>query len=326
MTITTKALADLAAQLPELQFSSDKDCAWPLSDLSQAYLDFYGINFAKEFTQVKHGFGCVFTEKFRIAAHYWLPVNPQGSLVIVHGYYDHVGIYDHVIRFALTNNLAILAFDLPGHGLSSGEPAVIDSFNDYADVLASLLVQSKKIFSQPMYAIGQSTGCAVILNYLWRYALQKKEGEQFKKIVLCAPLILPQGWRGLRMGNYLYMVLRHFIKKIKRGYARSSHDQTFNDFIMQHDLLQAKYLSLRWLGAMKEWHRVFSKFEAQQKDVLLLQGTDDMTVDWRYNVPLIQTKLPNLTLVTIAGAKHQLVNESETYRAQVFSAIQHYFI
>ena len=162
-------LHELALQLPELEFALAKDCDWPQSDAAQAYLNLYHINFAQDFTGVSHGFGCVNAAGFRIATHYWLPENAQGTLVVVHGYYDHVGIFNHAIRFALERNLAVLAFDLPGHGLSSGEPVAIDSFNQYADVLAAVLQQSEALMPQPLYALAQSTGCAVILNYLWRY-------------------------------------------------------------------------------------------------------------------------------------------------------------
>lgn len=325
MTLTQQDLLELAQQLPELEFLLVQDCDWPQTNLAQAYLDNYDINFAKQFAQVSHGFGCVKAAGFRIATHYWLPEKPQGTLVVVHGYYDHVGIFEHPIRFALEHNLAVLAFDLPGHGLSSGEPAVIDSFNEYGDVLAEILQQSAAIMPQPLYALGQSTGCAVILNYLWRYAIVRNSVEQFAKIALCSPLVLPRAWRGYLMGQYVYAVLRHFVRRVARSFGKSSHDAVFNQFIQQQDPLQAKYLSLRWIGAMKAWHEMFLQFAPLQKNILVVQGTGDMTVDWRYNLPLIERKLPDVKVVLVEDAGHQLVNESEVYRSTVFAAINHYF-
>jgi len=325
MTLTRQDLRELCQQLPELEFSPVKDCDWPQTDLAQAYLNDYGINFANEFASVSHGFGYVETAGFNIATHYWLPENAQGTLVVVHGYYDHVGVFDHPIRFALEHNFAVLAFDLPGHGLSSGEPAAIDSFNQYGDVLAEILQQSAAIMPQPLHALGQSTGCAVLLNYLWRYAIAQDSLERFTKIVLCSPLVLPRGWRGIHMGRFVYAVLRHFIRQIARTFANSSHDPEFNQFLKEQDLLQAKILSLSWVGAMKAWYEMVLHFAPLQKELLIVQGTDDKTVDWQYNLTLLEQKLPNAKVVLIKDAGHQLVNESDIYRKQVFAAINNYF-
>ncbi len=321
MKLTEQQLQALAAQLPQLEFSLEKDCGWPQTDLAQAYLNLYHINFSHDFIGVSHGFGCINSTGFRIATHYWLPQHAKGTLVVVHGYYDHVGIFNHIIRFALEHQLAVLAFDLPGHGLSDGPRASIDSFNQYADVLADVIQQSRQLMPAPLHALGQSTGSAVILNYLWRHANKNNTVDCFTKIVLCAPLVLPHGWR---MGRFVFAVARHFLTKLKRGKARSSHDKNFNNFIMKQDCLQAKHLSLQWVGAMKAWDKQFRSYIPLQKELLIIQGTGDMTVDWHYNVPTIQRKLPNAKIVMVNDAGHQLVNESEHYRAQVFAAITDY--
>ncbi|RYZ82198.1 MAG: alpha/beta hydrolase, partial [Moraxellaceae bacterium] len=253
-------LNELVHQLPNLAFDTSKDSAWANNKLALEYLNAYSINFTKEFLSVYHGFGYVDAAGFRIATHYWMPEEAQGTLLVVHGYYDHIGIFDNVIRFALQHKFAVLAFDLPGHGLSSGDPAVIDSFDQYGDVLAQILQQSESLMPKPMYAFGQSTGCAVLLNYLWRYKEQHDSVTKFEKIVLGAPLILARGWRGVHMGRYVYAAMKHFVQYLHRGRTRSSHDASFNQFIMQKDCLQAKRLSLRWVGAMKEWDDLFRSF------------------------------------------------------------------
>lgn len=323
--IDSESLQQLAQQLPPLAFSLAKDCIWPQSAPVQAYLNAYDINFAKEFTGLSHAFGAVMAAGFHIATHYWIPEQPKGTLVVVHGYYDHIGVFEHPIRFALQHNLAVLAFDLPGHGLSSGEPAAINSFNQYGDVLAEILQHSAHLMPQPLYALGQSTGGAVLLNYLWRHEPKVAATRRFAKMALCSPLVLPRGWRGIHSGRYVYAVLRHIIARIGRSFGQSSHDAAFNEFLRYSDALQAKYLPLSWVGAMKQWHQQVIEYAPLQQPVLIVQGTGDRTVDWRYNLPLLQQKLPNAEVVYIAEAGHQLVNESDVYRQQVFAALTQYF-
>lgn len=325
MMLTRSELHEIADQLPPLIFSAQGGNDWVQSTLVQTYLSDYGINFTQEFPQLTHNFGCINAAGFKIAAQYWLPQNAQGTLVLVHGYYDHVGVFDHPIRFALHNNLAVITFDLPGHGLSSGEQAAINSFDQYADVLAEILRKSAGIMKQPVYALGQSTGCAVIMNYLWRYAAQRNALEQFSKIAFCSPLVLPRGWRGLQLGSSVYAVLRHFVRQIPRTFSQSSHDQKFNRFLKEQDPLQAHSLPLSWVGAMKSWHQTLLKLPPTQNNCLIVQGTADMTVEWQYNLPLLQQKLPQAKMIYVKDAGHQLVNESPEYRDQVFAAIENYF-
>ncbi len=312
----------LQAQLPDIAFEPTQDAAWLGSTGAQAYLDYYGINFARTRPGVVHGFGAQDAAGFRIATHYWLPENPRGTLVVVHGYYDHVGLFGNAIAFGLAQGMAVLAFDLPGHGLSSGERVVIDAFDQYADVLEVLLGAAQSLLPAPYYALGQSTGGSVLLNYLWRYDAARP-APHLKRIALCAPLVLPRGWR--RSGRFLYWMMRYFIRRMPRGRSRSSHNPVFTRFVDELDCLQSPTLSVRWVGAMKAWDQQFRAFCPLDKPVLILQGTDDQTVAWRYNLKQLARNLPHAKLYFIEGAGHQLVNESDEYRQQVFAKLRDYF-
>lgn len=322
----------LVEQMPELQFDTGRDLAWASTADVQTYLDFYGINFAKHRQHLQHGFGALVASDYRIATHYWLPTDPanppKGTLVLVHGYYDHVGVFDKAIDFGLQQGLAVLAFDLPGHGLSSGEQATIDSFDQYTDVLETMLQSARYLLPAPYYALGQSTGGSVLLNHLWRYG-QQVGAVPFSRIALCAPLVLPLAWG---KGRWQYALMRYFVKQRPRGKSNSSHDLAFNRFIDEQDCLQSRYLSVRWVGAMKRWDKQFRRFSplaqplrSSQKPLLVVQGDEDMTVDWRYNLQQIRRALPDTQVVMIPGARHQLVNEEQVIREQVFTAISRYF-
>ncbi|MCE3252618.1 MAG: alpha/beta hydrolase [Cellvibrio sp.] len=312
----------LQAQLPAIAFDPALDATWVANERVQAYLDYYGINFSRIIPGVSHGFGAVETDGFRIATHYWLPVNPKGTLVVMHGYYDHVGIFGHAIAFGLAQGLAVLTFDLPGHGLSSGEQVAINSFDQYADVLDVILIAAQRLLPMPYYSLGQSTGGAVLLNYLWRYDAARAS-PLLERIALCAPLVLPRSWNS---GRFLYALVRRFIKRMPRGRSRNSHNLEFLRFVDEQDCLQSQTLSVRWVGAMKAWDKQFRAFPALDKPVLVIQGTEDLTVAWRYNVRQIRRALPKAQVVLIQGAGHQLVNEIESMRAQVFTEISRHFL
>ena len=199
----------------------------------------------------------------------------------------------------------------------------IDSFDQYADVLDALLTSAQHLLPAPYYALGQSTGGSVLLNYLWRYDAARTT-PLLQRIALCAPLILPRGWR--HSGRILYALVHRFITRMPRGRSRNSHNPDFIHFVYEQDCLQSPTLSVRWVGAMKAWNRQFRSFPPLlDKSVLVLQGTDDQTVAWRYNLRQLAHKLPRAGLYFIEGAGHQLVNESDEYRQQVIAKLQEYF-
>jgi alpha-beta hydrolase superfamily lysophospholipase len=289
--------------------------------LVQAYCAHYGLDFSLQYPDMVHVLGTVSAVGFRIATQYWIPPQARGTLVVVHGYYDHVGIYNKVIAFALAQGLAVLAFDLPGHGLSSGEAAVIDSFDQYGDVLEAILLRTRALLPSPFHVLGQSTGGAVVLNHLWRYESVRAQ-PVFERIALCAPLILPRDWQ---RGRIAYALLHRFISYLPRGHSRSSHDPQFLRFIDEQDCLQSTRLSVRWVGAMKAWDQEFRGWAPLARELLVIQGSDDQTVDWRYNLAQIRQQLPAAKVLMIEDAGHQLVNEREDFREQVFVALRDYF-
>lgn len=306
---------DLLAKMPKI---SEPNAVFFQSAAFQRYLDFYQINFSKAHAEltIDHQFGSIAVGDFNVACHYWLPLGSTRSAVLVHGYYDHSGIYGHIIEHLLSAGVAVLCFDLPGHGLSSGERAAIDSFDHYAGVLLHIVQYFGSILPGPVAAIGQSTGCAAIMNLL-----ASQNSRPFDQVALLAPLIAPHGWRS---GQWFYHLLNKRVQTLPRKFAVNSHDKAFLKFLAEQDILQPKVLSVEWVGAMKQWLERFKELPVQFNSLLVIQGTDDTTVDWTYNLEQLECTFPKLEVVKIEGARHQLVNESEPYRLEVFAALDQY--
>ncbi len=315
MTPSLESLHQLANQLPELDFDlGNSGCGWIDSDDAQQYLEHYGINFEKEAICRKHHAGFFKASGFRIATHIFEAHNPRGTVFFIHGFTDSVGIMQHPIRYLLQHNWTVVAFDLPGHGLSSGEQASIDSFDQYRDVLMVCLKRCQASLPKPWHGVGQSTGGAVWLNYLGSLPKQ----TDIEKIALVAPLIRPKGWG---LAQWFFPVYKLFIKGPARNFTNNSHDSNFLEFIEHADPLQTRITPTRWVSAMAEWIKLFDSFPVQQRSLLVIQGDDDHTVDFNYNLPTIKEKFPTTRVRMIKDARHQLVNESETYRQPMLNWI-----
>ena len=106
-----------------------------LSEAEHAYLDFYRLEFSAEFPAAVYSIGYIESGSERLAAvQVWQQAGAASTLLLVHGYFDHVGLFGHLVRYGLARGNNVVAFDLPGHGLSTGEPALIDEFSLYSRI------------------------------------------------------------------------------------------------------------------------------------------------------------------------------------------------
>lgn len=281
------------------------------------YFRFFNIDFENHFEGLSHNFGNIQSSGYDIAVHYYQLADAEGSCFIVHGYYDHSGLYGKIIEYCLKRKMSVVIFDLPGHGLSTGEQASINSFSEYQTVLSNVVEKLAKTAPKPWYAIGQSTGGAILMDFM----LSARE-PVFAKTVLLAPLLRPTRWPVLALAhNVVNLVTSH----LSRRFVKNSHDVEFLEFLENRDPLQARKLSLQWVTAMKHWIKYFLHLRVSDEAPLIIQGKEDTTVDWQYNIQEIQKKFPNSKLYYLNNGRHHLANESEEIMLKTYSAMDMYF-
>ena len=113
--------------------------AQPLSAEARVYQRFYGLD------QAASRLGRFEVEGFEVVAQVWWPQSPVATMFMFHGFYDHMGLYRHVVKWALEQGFVVIACDLPGHGLSSGVRASIDDFAVYQQVVNALFTQAQAL-------------------------------------------------------------------------------------------------------------------------------------------------------------------------------------
>ncbi len=303
--------ARLRAALPPFSFSS----TFATGDLAEEYCKFYGLDFA-HLLPVRHCFGSIAADGYDVALHVFIPEDAHGTVFLLHGYYDHVGIYRHPISYFLRRGYVVVTYDQPGHGLSSGARASIDSFVRYQSILSACISLCEGSTPAPWHLVAQSMGGAIAMTHLLTHP-----ETPFLKSVLFAPLVRPVGWR---IGRWIHAAGKYLIKEQRRVFVTNSHDEEFLRFIREDDVLQHDTLPLQWVTALKKWLVRFEKLPSSQSEILVIQGTNDHTVDWRYNLPVISQKFPNSEIRYIPDGMHQLVNESERLRDDMFDEIDQF--
>lgn len=283
-----------------------------LSPVGQAYQQFYSLGALGGEKVIRSWLGRLDVDHYEIVGQVWLPERPVATLILMHGFYDHMGLYRHVIEWALGQNFAVLSCDLPGHGLSSGSRASIGDFAEYQTVLQRLLVEAETLqLPQPWHLCGQSTGGAIVVDHiLHRGSDSPAQGQ----VILLSPLVRPRAWGWSKASYYL---LRPFVSGIARRFTENSNAPAFLPFLMA-DPLQPRRLPTAWVGALARWIVHIEKAPRSERQPWIVQGESDMTVDWSYNLSVLNEKFSQPQILMLREARHHLANETPELRTQYF--------
>jgi alpha-beta hydrolase superfamily lysophospholipase len=302
--LTPEQLRELRESLPAYAQAGEP------TPLQLAFCRYYGIDFSATHPGLQYRLGAVQSGDFRLAVHYWQQEGASSNLLLVHGYFDHSGLFGKLIEHGLSQNCNVLIFDLPGHGLSSGEPAVIDDFADYSRAIHTVL-EAAQWPQLPLWVMAQSTGCAALVEYTRHYPWP------FAATVLLAPLVRPLGWKTARL---THSIVRHFVDSIERKFTPNSTDPEFLEFL-KRDPLQSQRLPVRWVTALRAWQVALPSANLVVGKALIVQGDADETVDWRYNLEFYQILFPGSEVVMLPDAGHQLANESSRLRREYLDRV-----
>ena len=281
-------------------------------DLLTDYLQFYQLPLATPNLKLTAGT----TEDHQTVIMSWEPTKSLGTVIIVHGYMDHTGLYGHLIRHLLGRQLTVVCLDLKGHGLSSGAACSITDFGDYVAQVKSVITLCQAHFAGPLHGIGQSMGGSVLMKHCLNQSAHN--AYPFTSLTLLAPLLQPADWKKNRR---LYYFSRWFVKSIKRVFRPSSRDIEFLAFLREQDPLQPTRVPLDWVGAMDQWISEFAQANMVDYPVHIIQGDNDKTLDWKYNLSQFRLTFNALQVSIIKRANHHLVNEEEALRESIFAKI-----
>lgn len=237
-------------------------------------------------------------------------LSPRGEIVIIHGFGEHSGRYEALIKHLIGHNYSVTAYDHRGHGKSAGLYGHVDRFTDYEDDL-ELIVTSVQNRYQPkkLFLVGHSMGGLVALRYL------TKPRAGISGAVISAPLVaiaakVPTSklliakvgaklFPRLRMPNEINPAVLSRDAEIGRAYGA--------------DPLVGKLVSTRWfveaVSAMDELMRNASQITLP---VLVMHGTQDRLANCEATESLFQKMAADDKALKIyEGYYHELFNEPE---------------
>lgn len=92
--------------------------------------------------------------------------NPKGTVVVNHGFSEHLGRYDHLSSYLSKNGYHVLRYDLRGHGKTVSPKGYIKSYKDFIEDCDVVVEYAKSLYpSLPLTILGHSMGGFISVNY-----------------------------------------------------------------------------------------------------------------------------------------------------------------
>jgi len=212
--------------------------------------------------------------------HYEMLPNPDApaALLFVHGFGEHCGRYEHVLRWFHHRGYDVSAFDYRGHGRSEGERSFVRNFREYLadlDAIIRAVTRSDRPHRR-VYLVGHSFGGLIASSYI----LEQPEG--IDGAILSAPAL---GFK-VRVNPVKAMAAK-VLSKLWPTFAlptgippeHLASDESVGIAYMKDPLVN-KVATARWYTeALAQQQTVLRHADRVELPILLLQGSDDQIVD-----------------------------------------------
>jgi alpha-beta hydrolase superfamily lysophospholipase len=233
----------------------------------------------------------------------WLPGHDaRCAVVVLHGYAEHLGLYDPLARRLVADGHAVHAMDAVGHGRSDGERAVIASWDHYVDDARRLvaLVRTQHP-TAPLVVVGHSGGAVAAM------LLELRDPRAADALVLSGGPLLRQEWIEAELSS-----------GAAETEAADPAEWMSTDPDYVHALLHDP---LTWKGGFRRetlaavvatWPEIAAGLVAGRPTVpvLVVHGEADPVVPVEH-AREIAARLPRATLRTFPGDLHDVLNEHD---------------
>lgn len=268
------------------------------------------------------------------------PPGRKGTVLVLQGRAEFIEKYFETVRDLRARGFAVVTFDWRGQGLS--DHALSDRHKGYVRSFSNYITDLEAAMEQvvlpdcppPIFALAHSMGAAIVIRAC-------HDGSRwFERIVLSAPMIgLPQG-RLTRMAGPLTRLMRLIGTGgayVPTGDSVATGTESFIGNVLTSDpvryarnaalLEQEPALGLgaptvAWadvaLRQMKQFADPAYPASIRQPILMVAAGRDEVV-----STPAIEAFGQNLLAgrhVIIAGAKHEILQEQDHYRAQFWAA------
>lgn len=235
----------------------------------------------------------------------WLPERPRAAVLIVHGYGEHSGRYEHVGRWLAERGLAAHAYDHLGHGRSSGVRCHVRRFDDYLDDLARVLDRIRQEAPElPLVLLGHSMGGLVVAKFA------RERRPDVAGVALSGPALGLAG--AVRRRLWLTRVLRLFAPRMALDAGLDPKGLCTDPRVVEAYLADPLVERRMTVSLAAELMKAVSRTGPGGADValplLVLHGDDDPICGPAF-AERFASAAPHGRFVRYPGLRHEILNE-----------------
>jgi alpha-beta hydrolase superfamily lysophospholipase len=234
----------------------------------------------------------------RVRVRRWPAGDARRLVVLVHGYGEHVGRYEHVAQALVARGATVVGPDHVGHGSSPGERALVDDFERVVDDLRAVVHHARG--DLPVVMVGHSMGGLIATRYAQRH------GEELAGLVLSGPAVglapVLEGWLAAPEipSDPIDVATLSRDPRVGEDYAA---DPLVYHGAWKRPTLEAFVAADGRIAA----DRAFGTLP-----LLYIHGADDQLVPVDLARPVIERLAgPDSELHVLEGARHEVLNELE---------------
>lgn len=256
-------------------------------------------------------------ENLTLAARHWPVINPKAVIALVHGHGEHCGRFHHVAEWYNNRAVAVISFDLQGHGESEGIRGHVKDYDCYLDDIGILLDQTASFYPNiPVFLYGHSLGGNLVLNYTFRRhpALQGLIATSpWVKLAFQPPMFK------VFVGRILSLVIPAFTLPTNLAVHFLSRDPQVIEAYKNDPLVHGQISTAAGAAILHaaEWLQHFKG--APHLPVLLQHGTSDKITSEPATRELAKNLTGDVTYKAWPNLYHEMHNEVAEARLELFN-------
>ena len=249
--------------------------------------------------------------------------NARATILVQHGFADHMGRYNFLIEALNAAEIDVWLFDARGHGVSGGRRGHVDRFEDYETDLRSMIALVHERTGSAPFLLGHSQGGLIVCHAALSGALGVR-GVALSNPALRASLPVPAWKVGMAKGlSRLLPILPVPVGIPSTSISRDSSVVRAYD----EDPLVFSAGTTRW-GA--EFSRAQGEVLAQasrlKAPVLVLLGSADGVIDAKTSLTHFRSLEGDVQVQTFDGFYHELFNEPLADRLRAIGALRDWIL